>query len=188
MSLLDIVLVVIALGVAALTFTQSPFVTLADLFACYVAAVLAGLCYLPAASLPPFAILPANDRATLELGLFAALLVGGTLVLRGLARRLTGWIPNPGWLTGPLFPALSAGLSLLLALVVVLLAVLLVVAVAQMPSSAGLPTLARVQAAQSAVIPRLSLPLGAFLRAVNLWSGGNPPPVYRDLVYVLNPS
>ena len=83
--------------------------------------------------------------------------------------------------------SISALLSASLALVVVLLAVLLTGAFAQMPSGAGLPTFAREQAAGSALIARLDLPLGLFLRAVGVWSGGTLPPVYRDLPYVLNP-
>lgn len=187
-SLLDIVLLVIALAVAALTFTRSPFTTLAEIVACYVAATLAGLLYRPLAAVIPATLLPATARATLELGVFAALLLAGGLLLRRVGRRVGGLIPNPGWLTGPVFPALSALAAALFALVVVIVTILLVAAVAQMPSDAGLPSLARAQLAQSAFLPRLAVPLAVFLAFVGIWSGGILPPVYADLIYIFSPS
>ncbi len=188
MGLLDIVLLVVALAVAALTFTRSPFITVAEIAACYVAATLAGLLYRPLAAIIPATLLPATARATLELGVFVALLLGGSVLLRRVGRRVGGLIPNPGWLTGPIFPALSALSAALFALVVVLVTVLLVAAVAQMPSDAGLPSLARAQLAQSAFLPRLSVPLAVFLALVGIWSGGILPPVYADLIYIFSPS
>lgn len=188
MGLLDIVLLVVALAVAARTFTQSPFVTLAEIAACYVAATLAGLLYRPVAAVVPASLLPATARATLELGVFAALLLAGGLLLRRVGRRMGGLIPNPGWLTGPVFPALSALAAALFALVVVVVTILLVGSVAQMPSDAGLPSLARAQLAQSAFLPRLAVPLAVFLAFVGIWSGGTLPPVYAVLVFVFSPS
>lgn len=187
-SLLDIVLLVIALAVAALTFTQSPFVTTAEIVACYVAATLAGLFYRSLAAVVPASLLPATARATLELGVFAALLLAGGLLLRRVGGRVGGLIPSPGWLTGPIFPALSALCAAVFALVIVVVAVLFVAAVAQMPSDAGLPSLARAQLAQSAFLPRLAVPLAVFLAFVGVWSGGVLPPVYADLIYVFSPS
>lgn len=188
MNALDIALIVGALGVAAMTFTQSPITTLADVLACYAATVLAGMFYERIAALPPFGVLPFTDQTSLRLGIFTALLVGGALLLRRLARLATGLFSVSRLVAGPLIGnALAAALSVLLALTVALVAVLAVAAVAQIPSGAGLPSLLRSEAATSTLLPRLALPLDLYLRFVGIWFGGVIPPVYTDVAAVLHP-
>ena len=188
MNVLDIALIVTALGVAAMTFTQSPITTAADVLACYAATVFAGAFYARIAALPPFALLPLTDHASLSLGIFTGLLIGSALLLRRLARWATEVFSISRLGAGPLLGnALAAVLSVLLALVVVLVVVLAVAAVAQIPSSAGLPFLLRTQAASSFMLPRLTLPLDVYLRFVSVWFGGTMPQVYTDVVAVLHP-
>jgi len=187
-NVLDLALIVGALGVAAMTFTQAPITTAADVLACYAATVLAGMLYERIAALPPFQVLPFSDQTGLRFGVFTALLIGGALLLRRLARRVTGMFSVPRQTRAPVIgSALAAVLSVLLALTVALVAVLAVAAVAQIPSGAGLPSLLRVQAAGSFVLPHLAVPLEVYLRFVALWFGGTTPPVYTDVAAVLHP-
>lgn len=188
MNVLDLALIVGALGVAAMTFTQAPITTAADVLACYAATVLAGMLYERIAALPPFQVLPFSDQTGLRFGVFTALLIGGALLLRRLARRVTGMFSVTRQTRAPIIgSALAAVLSVLLALTVALVAVLAVAAVAQIPSGAGLPSLLRVQAASSFVLPHLAVPLDVYLRFVALWFGGTTPPVYTDVAAVLHP-
>ncbi len=187
-NVLDLALIVGALGVAAMTFTQAPITTAADVLACYAATILAGMLYERIAALPPFRVLPFPDQAGLRLGVFTVLLIGGALLLRRLARRATGLFSVARRASTPVIgSALAAVLSVLLALTVALVAVLAVAAVAQIPSNAGLPSLLRIQAASSFVLPHLAVPLDIYLRFVALWFGGTTPPVYANVAAVLHP-
>src|SRR5947209_10579858 len=90
LNALDIGLIVAALGVAALTFTQPPITVIADIAALYAAAVLAGILYRPATQFAVLRFIPGNDSLTMRLAVFVLLLIGGALVLRGLLRRIAG--------------------------------------------------------------------------------------------------
>ena len=181
MNVLDIALIVGALGVAALTFTQPPITVLSDIVALYAASVLAGLFYLPASNLPMLRLLPAKDSVTVRLAVFVVLLVGGALVLRGLLRRVAGMMAVSRWAAGPLLGnLLSAALSVLLALGVVLIAVVALAVIAQMPVAVGVVRFAREQTAHSHLIPRLAQPMTYYLRLVGLFFPNGLPTVYTD--------
>lgn len=187
-NVLDIALIIGALGVAAMTFTQAPITTAADILACYAATILAGALYQPVAALPVFTILPLADQTSVTLGIFTALLVGGVLLLRRFARWVTGGFSVSRLVAGPLLGnAVAAALSVLLALTVLLVAVVAIAAVAEIPSGAGLPTLLREEAANSALLPRLAAPLDIYLRLVGVWFGGTTPAVFTDVAAVLHP-
>ena len=182
MNVLDIALVVGALGIAALTFTQPPITVIADIVALYAASVLAGLLYVPASKLPMLQLLPDNDTVTVRLAVFVALLVGGALVLRGLLRRVAGMMAVSRWAAGPLLGnLLSAALSVLLALGVVLVTVVALVAIAQMPTAVGVVTFVRDQLGNSHLIPRLAEPMKVYLRLIGLFFPSGIPAVYADI-------
>lgn len=179
MNALDIGLIVGALGVAALTFTQPPITVLADIAALYAASVLAGLLYRPATEIAVVRFLPDRSVATVRLAAFVLLLVGGALLLRGLLRRVAGMMAVSRWAAGPLMGNLvSAGLSVLLALGVVLVAVVAFATVARMPASIGIVAFAREQTAHSHLVPRLAEPMSLYLRLVGFFFPRGLPDVY----------
>ncbi len=181
MNVLDIALIVGALGVAALTFAQPPITVVADIMALYAASVLAGLLYLPASNLPMLRLLPEKDTVTVRLAVFVVLLIGGALVLRGLLRRVAGMMAVSRWAAGPLLGnLLSAALSVLLALGVVLVAVVALAVIAEMPVTVGVVRFAREQTAHSHLIPRLAQPMEYYLRLVGLFFPHGLPAVYTD--------
>ena len=189
MNTLDIALIVGALGVAALTFTQPPITVIADIVAIYAASVLAGILYRPASHLAVVRFLPDSASLTVQLAAFVVLLVGGALLLRGLFRRIAGMMSVARWGAGPLLGNLvSAGLSLLLALAVVLLATVTLAAIARMPSSVGIVTFAREQTAHSHLLPRLAQPMVYYLRLVGIAFPNGLPDVYRNVAGVLPPA
>lgn len=181
MNLLDIALIVGALGIAALTFTQPPITVVADIAALYAASVLAGLFYVPVSNQPFLRLLPQSNTATARLVVFVVLLVGGALVLRGLARRIVGMMAvgrrGGGQLLGNL---ISAALSVLLAVSVALVAVVALAAIAQMPATVGVVTFAREQTAQSQLLSRLARPMAVYLGLVNLWFPTGLPGIFTD--------
>ena len=189
MNALDIGLIVGALGVAALTFTQPPITVLADIVALYAAAVLAGILYRPATQATVVRFLPARDSVTLRLVVFVLLLIGGALVLRGLLRRVAGLMAVSRRAAGPLLGnALSAALAVLLAVGVVLTAVVALVTIAQMPISVGIVAFARDETAHSQLLPRLAAPLTVYLRLVGLFFPRGLPDVYTSVAGLANPA
>jgi hypothetical protein len=181
-NVLDMILIVGALGIAALTFTQPPITVIADIVALYAASVLAGLFYIPASKLPMLQLLPDKDTVTVRLTVFVVLLVGGALVLRGLLRRVAGMMAVSRWAAGPLLGNLiSAALSVLLAIGVVLVAVVALVAIAQMPTTVGAVTFVRDQLGHSHLIPRLTEPMKVYLRLVGVFFPNGIPAVYSDI-------
>jgi hypothetical protein len=181
-NVLDIALIVGALGIAALTFTQPPITVIADIVALYAASVLAGLLYVPASKLPMLQLLPDKDTVTVRLAVFVVLLVGGALVLRGLLRRVAEMMAVSRWVGGPLLGnLLSAALSVLLALGVVLVAVVALVSIAQIPTTVGAVTFVREQLVHSHLIPRLAEPMKVYLRLVGLFFPKGIPAVYADI-------
>ncbi|MCA1665895.1 MAG: hypothetical protein LC793_00485 [Thermomicrobia bacterium] len=182
MNTFDIALIVAALGVAALTFTQPPITVIADIVALYAASVLAGSLYRPASQFALMRFLPDSGTRTVRIVVFVALLIGGALFLRGLLRRIAGVMAVSRLAAGPLLGnLLSAGLAVVLALGVVLLAVIAVVTVAQIPASVGIVTFAREQTAHSTLLPRLTEPLTIYLRLVGLFFPHGLPEVYNSV-------
>jgi len=121
MNTFDIALIVAALGVAALTFTQPPITVIADIIAVYAASVLAGILYRPASQFAVMRFLPDSGTRTLRIVVFVALLIGGALILRGVLRRVAGLMAVSRLAAGPLLGnLLSAGLAVVFALGVVL--------------------------------------------------------------------
>ncbi|MGI8856976.1 MAG: hypothetical protein ACR2JW_14610 [Thermomicrobiales bacterium] len=189
MNALDIGLIVGALGVAALTFTQPPITVAADIVALYAASVLAGILYRPATQIAVVRFLPDRDSTTVRLAVFVLLLVGGTFVLRGLLRRVAGVMAVSRWAAGPLLGnALSAGLSVLLALGVVLVAVVTFVTIARIPVTIGIVTFAREQTAHSHIVPRLAQPMSFYLHLVGLFFPRGLPDVYTSVAGLTNPA
>lgn len=189
MNAFDIALIVAALGVAALTFTQPPITVIADIVAVYAASVLAGILYRPATQLAVVRFLPDKDNLTVRLAVFALLLVGGALVLRGLLRRVAGMMAVARWSAGPLIGnLLSAGLSVVLAVVVVLLVVVAFVTVARIPMSVGIVGFAREQTAHSHLVPRLAQPLTVYLRLVGVFFPNGLPDVYPSVAGLTHPA
>jgi hypothetical protein len=189
MNALDIGLIAGALGVAALTFTQPPITVAADIVALYAASVLAGILYRPATQTALVRFLPDKDLTTVRLAVFVLLLVGGTLVLRGLLRRVAGLMAVSRWAAGPLLGnALSAGLSVLLALGVVLVAVVAFVTIARIPATIGIVTFAREQTAHSHLVPRLAQPMSLYLHLVGLFFPRGLPDVYTSVAGLINPA
>lgn len=189
MNALDIGLIVGALGVAALTFTQPPITVLADIGALYAASVLAGILYRPATEIALMRLLPAKDSATVRLAIFILLLVGGALVLRGLLRRVAGMMAVSRWSAGPILGnLLSAGLSVLLAVGVALVAVVVLVTIARMPASIGIVAFARDQTAHSHLVPRLTEPMSVYLRLVGVFFPRGLPDVYTNVAGLTNPA
>lgn len=190
MNALDIGLIVGALGVAALTFTQPPITVAADIAALYAASVLAGILYRPVAThVAVVRFLPDRETATVRLAVFVLLLVGGALVLRGLLRRVTGLMAVSRWAAGPLFGnVVSAGLSVLLALGVMLVAVVAFVTVARIPASIGIVTFAREQTAHSQIVPRLAEPMSLYLRLVGFFFPRGLPDVYTGVAGLSGPA
>lgn len=181
MDVLDIALIVGALGVAALTFTQPPITVLADIIALYAASVLAGFFYLPASKLPMLQLLPEKDTVTVRLAVFVVLLIGGALVLRGLLRRVAGMMAVSRWAAGPLLGnLLSAALSVLLALGVVLVAVVALAVIARMPVTVGIVRFARDQTAHSHLIPKLTQPMTVYLRLIGVFFPNGLPAIYTE--------
>ena len=181
MNVLDIALIVGALGIAALTFTQPPITVAADIVALYAASVLAGLFYLPVSHLPMLRLLPQQETVTVRLGTFVVLLVGGALVLRGLLRRVAGMMAVSRWGAGPLLGnLLSAALSVVLALGIVLVAIVALAAIARMPISVGIVQFARDQTAHSHLVPRLTEPMAIYLRLVGIFFPDGLPVMYTN--------
>ncbi len=185
MNVLDIALIVGALGIAALTFTQPPITVVADIAALYAASVLAGLFYVPVSNQPFMRFLPQSNSATARLIVFVVLLVGGALLLRGLLRRIVGMMAvsrrGGGQLLGNL---ISAALSVLLAVAVALVAVVALAAIAQMPSTVGVVAFAREQTAHSQLLARLARPMAVYLGLVNLWFPTGLPGIYTDAAHL----
>ncbi len=189
MDAFDIALIVAALGVAALTFTQPPITVIADIVAVYAASVLAGILYRPATQLAVVRFLPDKDNLTVRLAVFALLLIGGALVLRGLLRRVAGMMAVARWGAGPLIGNLmSAGLSVVLAVCVVLLVVVAVVTVARIPMSVGIVAFAREQTAHSHLVPRLAQPLAIYLRLIGVFFPNGLPDVYPSVAGLTHPA
>ncbi len=189
MNAFDIALIVAALGVAALTFTQPPITVIADIVAVYAASVLAGILYRPATHLAVLRFLPDKNNQTVRLVVFVALLVGGALLLRGLLRRVAGMMAVARWGAGPLIGnLLSAGLSVVLAVSVVLLIVVAFVTVARIPMSVGLVAFAREQTAHSHLVPRLTEPMTMYLRLVGLFFPSGLPDVYPSVAGLAHPA
>jgi len=189
MNAFDIALIVAALGVAALTFTQPPITVIADIVAVYAASVLAGILYRPATQLAAVRFLPDKDNLTVRLVVFALLLVGGALVLRGLLRRVAGMMAVARWGAGPLIGnLLSAGLSVMLAVCVVLLIVVAFVTVARIPMSVGIVTFAREQTAHSHLVPRLAQPMAVYLRLIGVFFPNGLPDVYPSVAGLAYPA
>lgn len=181
MNALDITLIVAALGVAALTFTQPPITVVADIVALYAASVLAGILYRPASQFAVVRFLPDSGTRTVRIVAFVVLLVGGALLLRGLLRRVAGLMAVSRLAAGPLLGnLLSAGLAVVLALGVVLLGIVAVVTVAQIPASVGIVTFAREQTMHSTLLPRLTEPMTIYLRLVGLFFPRGLPEVYNS--------
>jgi hypothetical protein len=179
MNVLDVVLVVVALGIAALTFTQPPVAVLADIIALYAATVLAGALYKPVAKLPLLGFLPGANTVTMQLWVFVVLLIGGALVLRTLLRQLLGMMTLSGRTSGSLLGGLlSAALAIILALVTVLVIVLALLAIAQMPSTVGIVTFVRNQLANSSLIPHLDQAMKIYLRCVSVFFPNGLPAVF----------
>jgi len=186
---LDIGLIVGALGVAALTFTQPPITVLADIVALYAASVFAGILYRPATQTALVRFLPDKDSVTVRLTIFVLLLVGGALLLRGLLRRVAGIMAVSRWAAGPLLGnLLSAGLSVVLAVGVVLVAVVAFVTIARMPASIGIVAFARDQTAHSHLVPRLAEPMSVYLRLVAVFFPRGLPDVYTSVAGLTNPA
>jgi hypothetical protein len=189
MDTFDIALIVAALGVAALTFTQPPIAVIADIAAVYAASVLAGILYRPASQFAMLRFLPDGGMRTVRIVVFVALLIGGALLLRGLLRRVAGLMAVSRLAAGPLLGnLLSAGLAVVLALGVVLLAVVAVVTVAQIPSSVGIVAFAREQTAHSTLLPRLAEPITIYLRLVGLFFPHGLPEVYNSVAGLTIPA
>ncbi len=189
MNAFDIALIVAALGVAALTFTQPPITVIADIVAVYAASVLAGILYRPATHLAVLRFLPDKNNLTVRLVVFVALLVGGALLLRGLLRRVAGMMAVARWGAGPLIGnLLSAGLSVVLAVSVVLLIVVAFVTVARIPMSVGLVAFAREQTAHSHLVPRLTELMTMYLRLVGLFFPSGLPDVYPSVAGLAHPA
>jgi hypothetical protein len=189
MDTFDIALIVAALGVAALTFTQPPLTVIADIVALYAASVLAGILYRPVANLAVVRFLPDKDHLTVRLAVFVLLLVGGALVLRGLLRRVAGMMAVPRWGAGPLLGnLLSAALSVVFAVGVVLLVVVAFVTVARIPLSVGIVAFAREQTAHSHLVPRLAQPMAIYLRLIGLFFPNGLPDVYPSVAGVAHPA
>jgi hypothetical protein len=189
MNAFDITLIVAALGVAALTFTQPPITVIADIVAVYAASVLAGILYRPASQFAVMRFLPDSGTRTLRIVVFVALLIGGALVLRGLLRRIAGLMAVSRLAAGPLLGnLLSAGLAVVLAIGVVLLAVVAVVAVAQIPSSVGIVAFAREQTAHSTLLPRLTEPMTIYLRLVSVFFPRGLPEIYTNVAGLAIPA
>ncbi len=189
MNALDIALIVAALGVAALTFTQPPITVASDIIALYAASVLAGILYRPATELAVVRFLPDKDTLTVRLAVFVLLLMGGALVLRGLLRRVSGMMAVSRWAAGPLLGnALSAGLSVLLAIGVVLLIVVAFATLARIPASVGIVTFAREQIVHSHLLPRLAQPMSIYLRLVGFFFPSGLPDVYTNVAGLTNPA
>lgn len=189
MNTLDIALIVGALGVAALTFTQPPITVVADIAALYAASVLAGILYRPASEFAVVRFLPDSGTRTVRIVVFVALLIGGALVLRGLLRRIAGMMSVSRGVAGPLLGnLLSAGLAVVLALGVVLLVIVAVVTVAQIPSSVGIVAFAREQTAHSMLLPRLAEPITIYLRLVGIFFPHGLPEVYNSVAGLANPA
>lgn len=189
MNALDIGLIVGALGVAALTFTQPPLTVLADIVALYAASVLAGILYRPATEVAVVRLLPDRDSTTLRLAVFALLLIAGALLLRGLMRRVAGMMAVARWGAGPLLGnLLSAGLSVVLAIGVMLVVVLVFVTVARIPLSVGIVGFARDQTAHSHLVPRLTQPMALYLRLIGLFFPRGLPDVYPSVAGLTHPA
>jgi hypothetical protein len=189
MDTFDIALIVAALGVAALTFTQPPITVIADIVAIYAASVLAGILYRPATRVTVVRFLPDKDSLTVRLVVFVLLLVGGALVLRGLLRRVAGMMAVSRWGAGPLLGnLLSAGLSVVLAVSVVLLVVVAFVTVARMPLSVGIVAFAREQTAHSHIVPRLTQPMAVYLRLIGVFFPNGLPDVYPTVAGLAHPA
>ncbi len=188
LNTLDIAFVVGALAVAAVTFTQPPLQVAADIVAIYVGSVLAGLLYIPATRLPILAVLPGSNATTVRLTAFIVLLIGGTLVARGVLRRVAAAISTgrggTGGLTGNLVAAM---LAVLLAVAVLIVAVVVFATLARMPTAAGIVTYARTQTASSQIIPRLAQPLAIYLQLVTLAFPGGLPDVFMGIGTALVP-
>lgn len=189
MNALDLGLIVGALGVAALTFTQPPITVLADIVALYAASVLAGILYRPATEVAVVRFLPDRSITTVRLAVFVLLLVGGALLLRGLLRRVAGVMAVSRWAAGPLFGnMMSAGLSALLALGVVLVAVVAFVSIARIPASIGIVAFARDQTAHSQIVPHLAAPMSLYLRLVGFFFPRGLPDVYTSVAGLTGPA
>ncbi|MHB8644790.1 MAG: hypothetical protein ACYDAR_03245 [Thermomicrobiales bacterium] len=189
MNAFDIALIVAALGVAALTFTQPPITVIADIAAVYAASVLAGILYRPASQFAVMRFLPDSGTRTVRIVVFVALLIGGALIVRGLLRRVAGLMAVSRLAAGPLLGnLLSAGLAVILALGVVLLAVVAVVTVAQIPSSVGIVAFAREETAHSTLLPRLAEPLTVYLRLVGVFFPHGLPEVYNSVAGLAIPA
>ncbi|MDQ2785683.1 MAG: hypothetical protein M3Y58_11855 [Chloroflexota bacterium] len=189
MNTFDIALIVAALGVAALTFTQPPITVMADIIAVYAASVLAGILYRPVTRLVVLRFLPDKNNPTVQMVVFVVLLVGGALLLRGLLRRIAGMMAVARWGAGPLIGnLLSAALSVVLAVSVVLLIVVASVAVARIPLSVGLVAFAREQTAHSHLVPRLTEPMTVYLRLIGLFFPSGLPDVYPTVAGLAHPA
>lgn len=189
MNAFDIALIVAALGVAALTFTQPPLTVIADIAAVYAASVLAGILYRPATQVAVVRFLPDRDGLAVRLAVFVLLLVGGALVLRGLLRRVAGMMAVARWGAGPLIGnLLSAGLSVILAVSVMLLVVVAFVTVARIPMPVGIVAFAREQTAHSQLVPRLAQPMGIYLRLIGIFFPNGLPDVYPTVAGLAHPT
>jgi hypothetical protein len=189
MNALDIGLIVGALGVAALTFTQPPITVAADIIALYAASVLAGILYRPVTQIAVVRFLPDQSITTVRLVAFVLLLIGGSFVLRGVLRRVAGVMAVSRWAAGPLLGnLLSAGLSVLLALGVVLVAVVAVFTIARIPATIGVVTFAREQTVHSHIVPRLAEPMSLYLRLVGVFFPRGLSDVYTSVAGLTSPA